>query len=190
MYMNQLIVSKVLGAQWKVSLVALSQAKPGKTSMARAVGGRQELGQNLWSNTGFCLCHIKTSRGEGLSPAVDPAGRWSDLSEHSQTVNGDKMSVGIKQGNRNQETWSTADGSVQHSHRSVGDLGQATSLFCASLSSYLLSASLLQVESCLLPTCLHSTENQGALVSLVTFKPFCYMFHHQIIIQKGSKFFY
>lgn len=33
MYMNQLIVSEALGAQWKVSLVALSQAKPGKTSM-------------------------------------------------------------------------------------------------------------------------------------------------------------
>lgn len=184
--MNQLIVSEALGAQWKVSLVALSQAKPGKTSMARTVGGRQEMGQNLCSNTAFCLCHIKTSRAEGLSPARG----WSDLSEYLQTVNGDKMSVAIKQGNRIQETWSTADGSVQHSHRSVGDLGRATSLFCASLSSYLLSASLLQVESCLLPTCLHSTENQGALVSLVTFKPFCCMFHHQIIIQKGSKFFY
>lgn len=84
MYMNQLIVSEALGAQWKVSLVALSQAKPGKTSMARAVGSRQELGQNLWSNTAFCLCHIKTSSSEELSPPVDPAGPWSDPSEHSQ----------------------------------------------------------------------------------------------------------
>lgn len=157
--------------------------------MARAVGSRQELDQKLWSSTGFCLCNIKTSRGEGLPPPVEPAGGWADLSEHSQTVSGDKMRVGIKQGNGIQETWSTADGSIQHSHRSVGDLGRATSLFCASLSSYLLSASLLQVVSCLLPTCLHSTENQGALVSLVTFKPFCYTFHHKIIIQKGSKFF-
>lgn len=85
MYMNQLIVSKAWGAQWKVPLVALSQAKPGKPSMARAVGSRQELGQNLRSNIGFCLCHNKASRGEGLSLL------WTQLGDDQTCLNTHKL---------------------------------------------------------------------------------------------------
>lgn len=52
------------------------------------------------SELGFCLCHIKTSRGEGLSPPTHPAqeGAWACLKAHKMLMA--EMSIGSKQGNR------------------------------------------------------------------------------------------
>lgn len=92
MHIKQFIISKCSGVQGKVSLVALSQTKPGKTPIARAAGARQESGSG-WVRTcgprlGFCLYHIKTNSGEGLSPPLDTAqgAVWASLNTHKMSV--------------------------------------------------------------------------------------------------------
>lgn len=92
MHVKQFTMSKSSGVQGKVSLVAVSQTEPGKTPIAGAAGARQELGSG-WVRTcgprlGFCLYHIKTSSGEGLSPPLDPAQGdvWASLNTHKTSV--------------------------------------------------------------------------------------------------------
>lgn len=122
---------------------------------------------------GFLLCLHRTRGGEGWSPPTGPARGHSGLSgAHTMSA--------AKSGARGRAGSGAAGGGSPRAQRGDGaDLGRGTSPRGASLPNHLSSAPLASVARCLLPTCLHSIENQRALISPVTFKPFCHTFHQK-----------
>lgn len=103
------------------------------------VGVWTQLQLRLSQNWGFASATSKPAEGKVIPSYPQSPGGCLGLSHKMLKA---EKSTGSKQGNRT-ETWSHTDGSIQHSHRSVRDLGQVTSPFRASFSNYLSSVSLI-----------------------------------------------